>query len=612
MKNKYIVLIGFVSLLLNSKISSAQTAAPDTTTVKFADEQALSNELQKYGLKIREFPTNDPCLRDGPAKIGKEIFWTPGYPQDENPVIKFGVENSETLPTVTSDINIVWIHGLNGSTESWFIPAYATEFGIPGKFAARKAHSLRGEPSTDGNAQLYSESIGITAASSDVSNYCKDKLSTIQTPRDFIIAHSQGGIVGRELLRNMDQKPSPYTNLMHGLVTFGSPHAGAQILNQTRPNLGNKIPAFMDEACNSLSSAYLYEKVHGKLLTRLIISSDMVSKFNSTACKALSGTIIPFALDNYFRRTTEDFYVGAPFLTGYDVGNTHVEGLSEYSLKVPVVQFYGVEQEPVMWKFMSSTMGIGHDLLDNSQMAFGYDQDDQLELKVNDMIMDFDASYNYMKDVAEGYFEKKQLCVKTIIYSPLFFFYNFLEGKAIDERDAYYKAKVWLSNANEYYESELIGAKSYHTVATCRIIQDLICMDNRNPSNPAPTPYKTERTVYTNKSQCDPLPATVSYSNMQFKTENGLKLYGPCSGTQTVISSFTTIYDYKPNDGVVLSESSSSKIKVNTTGNNGVTQTIILMPSSNHDQMKNSIETNRALNNLYDGLYGKFFKLENR
>jgi hypothetical protein len=627
MKNKYIVLIGFVSLLLNNKISSAQTAAPDTTTVKFADEQALSNELQKYGLKIREFPTNDPCLRDGPAKIGKEIFWTPGYPQDEIQDIKFGVESSESWAPVTGDINIFWVHGLNGNTESLGIPAKATQFGIPNKFDARKARSYRGpSSSTSAEIQLYSEDAGLTLAAGDLENYCHSDVPLgEETPRDFIIAHSQGGMVSREWLRKMEQQPSAFKNYAHGLVTIGTPHAGAQILNEVRPNLGNKIPAFMDEACKNLSKALIVPKVNSNLVTKLIISKNMTDLAVSKGCDLIGKTIIPFALDNYFKRTTEDFYVGSPFLTGYNDASGHVQGLSEYTLKVPVVEFYGVEEEPVMWKFMSSSLKMGEDMLSNNQAAFGYDLDDQLEHKVADMINDFYANELIEKDHEEisakkfvtytamaATFAIMQRYIAAVTMTSLATAALINKNAACDNKQAYAGAKVWLSNANEYYQADLLGLKTSTNMATCKIFQDLTCIDNRNPGHPASVPYTTEQTIITTKSQCDPLPATVSYASMEFTLENGKRLVGPCSGTQTVITYWRNVGGFKPNDGVVSAETASHKIKVNTDIVPKNTQSIVIMPRTNHDQMKNSEETRKALVKLYRGDCGEFFKLKER
>jgi len=60
------------------------------------------------------------------------------------------------------------------------------------------------------------------------------------------------------------------------------------------------------------------------------------------------------------------------------------------------------------------------------------------------------------------------------------------------------------------------------------------------------------------------------------------------------------IYVVKPSDGVVLQESSS---------NYKGAKYSILMPKSNHQQMRSDENTKRALFNLYNGEYRNVFKI---
>jgi hypothetical protein len=203
------------------------------------------------------------------------------------------------------------------------------------------------------------------------------------TEKDFIIAHSQGGIVAREWLRNMEESPSQFPKYAHGLVTFGTPHTGAQVLNNTRPDMENKLPAFFNEACISLATANVTEKVNASFFTRLLLSNTVRNAIGA-GCSILSESIIPFAMADYHKSTTQNFYVGAPFLTQPNQYG-HPTSLSNYTLKVPVVQFYGVEETPVIWKFFSSTLEIGEDKLDNTENLFNYDKDDQIEKKVSNI-----------------------------------------------------------------------------------------------------------------------------------------------------------------------------------------------------------------------------------
>jgi hypothetical protein len=183
-------------------------------------------------------------------------------------------------------------------------------------------------------------------------------------------------------------------------------------------------------------------------------------------------------LDNYFKSTTNDYFVGAPFLEGTPTS----QGLSQYELNVPVVQFYGVEQQPVMWRFMSSNLNIGHDYLDNTQKIFGYNQDDQLQIKVQGMINEFDA-----KSILEDREIEHQRGI--INKAKKSFIYLRQAITAVDKikiaqenKHAYVKAKNWLADANEVYQVELLGDKKTQVVMECHLIEELDCYDpNKNP-----------------------------------------------------------------------------------------------------------------------------------
>jgi hypothetical protein len=98
------------------------------------------------------------------------------------------------------------VHGLNGSRNSLFPPGYATQYGVQGNFPfpARKATSYGIEG--DAKMQLYNENFGITPAASNVNAYSKTYIPLEKrTEKDFVIGHSQGGIVAREWLRKIEK-----------------------------------------------------------------------------------------------------------------------------------------------------------------------------------------------------------------------------------------------------------------------------------------------------------------------------------------------------------------------------------------------------------------------
>ncbi|MDP3927592.1 MAG: hypothetical protein Q8R57_01080 [Bacteroidota bacterium] len=606
-------LLAIASLALMAQASSllAQNNVPqDTATIVVPNQQMISQELQKFGMKLFEFPAGQICPTAGPARI--HDYPVEGVnPPNDNPTLKFG----DFTPGLGKDrdINIIWLHGLNGNTDSWNIAAHATQFGYAGIFPARKARSVRGSASSAPShpVQFYSETSGIVGAARDLENEVPLYINnTSKTQWDYIIAHSQGGIVAREWLRQMDQSPATFKNYAHGLVTFGTPHTGAEIINNTRPTLRNKLPAFFKEACVALGGAVVTPKINSNFLTRFLVSNNMKQVLTNATCGLSSDLIIPYALDNYFKSTTNDFFVGAPFLEGTPTN----QGLSQYELKVPVVQFFGIEQQPVMWRFMSSSLNIGHDYLDENQKIFGYDQDDQLQIKVQDMINEFDAKAIYEDREAEFQRRLEIGYYASALFNPLFLPLAVLAGNkknaAIENKHAYVKAKNWLADANEVYQIELLGDKKTQMVVECHLIEELDCYDPiRNPKGFMPPVKLTMEQKYRGVGAfCTGPSIADKYTNFEFPGNDGTMWRGNCEGTQLFLSYLKLINVPLASDGVVLANSASNRIKVKS----GNTHAIRMMPETNHDQMKNSSFTKFALNDLYDGKLGDFFSIQLR
>jgi len=583
MKNLVITTIVLISTLLTIKTANAQTENPETTDLDYKYKDALNEQMNKYGMKVFDFPSNDPCNRTGNPLVKRNDLISPAFPSDSNPVIRFwGNKDSIILMKGPEDINIIWIHGLNGTTESLRWPAQATQIGSPG-FPARKVRSIRGTASSAG-VQFYSENGGITAAAIDLENAMNVILPVSQRkPQDFIIAHSQGGIVAREWLRKMEMEPNTYQNFAHGLVTFGTPHGGAEILNNTREDMKDKIPKFMNDGCKALSGALITPIINDNLVASMFISQKMTDNFINKGCQVFSESIIPFALDNYFKRTTKDYYVGSPFLTGYDEGGVRKQGLSEYTLKVPVVQFYGEEEQPILWRFTSSTMSMGHDQLDNKEVYFGYEKDDQLQDKVSDMLNKLEANYNDANNNETRCRRIKNLSLATsllVLPAITYAIYQKKEQDYFEDKCAYNNALVWLRNANDYYLTDLVGARVTQTTLNCRVTADLQCRDLRkNPvgSGVPAVNVKVNYSFNTTAPSCAVQPFNITYANYHFMGHDNTPWNGPCTGFETIIPTWKTTYYYKPNDGIVLAESASKKILVNTNVNPLNTHAIVRM-----------------------------------
>ena len=590
---------------------SAQTILTKDSLPSILYENELKVQLNKFGMSLFEYPKHAECATDqqqAPIVLTKTKDTLLAF----EPKSDRGV-NDIMYKTGTSDVNVYWIHGLNGTVESWRIAASVSKRGsMDGNFKPRKITSIIGSGYLGTPKQpAYTEDYGIVYAANDWNMIAKALPIGLNLPphsdKDFIIAHSQGGIVAREWLRNIEEKPIDYDNLVHGLVTFGSPHGGAMILNNTRPELGNKAPAFFDEACRALGGAIVIPKIKQNFLTRLLISDNMARNIITKSCDAFSSGIIPVALDNYHKRTTQDYYVGSPFLDAPSFYHPN-GGLSDYTLKVPVVQFYGVEESPIMWRFFSSTLSLETDALFNTQLEFGYDKDDLLQDKVSDMTNDFQASYD-LASKNYNYWNNKK-CWFYIYPFPLCWgCYAVCKYEAVssanmnkDLMNAYAPAIKWLKEANDYYLTDLVGARTCNITKFCVYHYEGTCRDPKyNPIGSGVPAFPVSSTVSnlnTTNADCDMRSSSINFSSYP---------YCCCDGTKTYLgTAYKSECYYKPNDGVVLAESAAAPIK--TTGEHHYAP----LYKSNHDQMKNSEATRSALIALYRGDFGPLFKVGER
>lgn len=609
-------------LLFNSILIRvfAQNDMSISISYSIKNQDSVKFLLDRFGLEWGLSPAIEFC----PVRYPKVPL---PYPEIRQPGERDSVvivqPGTDIFPDNNSIRNVFWIHGLNGNTNSLGAAAYASQFGVPGdpSFPARKIRSYRGGSSSNSNpVQLYSEDFGIPMTSGDLENYAHQNLDpSDKTIYDFIIAHSQGGIVGREWLRNMDQRPELFETYAHGIVTFGTPHGGAEVLNNCRPNLGrDKVPAFMNEACQSLGGAVIIPKMNANFWTSLI-PSTYIRNIIGQSCNVLTTSIIPIVLDNYYKATTKDYYVGAPFLEGGHVNGIPVQGLNQYTSKVPVVQFYGVEEQPILWRFMNSTLDIGEIQKNspNNELFFGYSDDNSLPQKVNSLINEFTVLYELEKENERRLYKRALLSHRLInhrLTKIILIIQSIKRAKdARENKEAYFNGKRWLTNANDYYLTDLIGARTSETGFKCNTVGLVYCRSNEHNPVGSGVPaheIRIDYNTYPTGNVCSDYPnKPLNYTNYHYSTPNGLNAVGNCSGSiQQVVLSWVTTYSYKDNDGVVLAESAKYPILVDSS----VTHSYALMDKTNHDQMKNCTQTKNALTALYSGDLGKFFKTKPR
>jgi hypothetical protein len=588
----------YYTILIVFTLAYNDLYAQNNSEMIFQNQDSLAIQLNKSGIDMLKFNENDPC---NPRQFGKIMFGNFNLPKKEkiiNPELITGDTTNQNFNKSDKYTNIYWVHGLNGSSDTWKMPALCTEYGdIELGFPARKANSIIFTGNGNGN-QTYTEAFGIDVASMDLAHQA-DHSQIDHTEYDFIIAHSQGGIVARDWLRKIDNDPNHYQNDVHGLVTFGTPHLGAQIINETRSNLKNRAKPFLIDACKALSSPMIHEQVNSNFITRLLLSSDNISKILDATCSGLTNTILPFALQGFEKPTTEDFYVGSPFLTGYTKSNVKIEGLSEHKLNVPFVQFFGIEDEPVFWRYVSSIQRMDEDNDAETSKKFAYDDDDALIEKVSLLINDFQSKYNgaldkYLDD-AKYYGVYEFLRMASL---------NIYKNKSLKDGEellySYDCAINWLNNANEYYKNCIVGAmvlKQTNYYCMSEVVD--ICLNQQAIER---NQYSSSKVSATSANICPQISTSSQYTTTD---KDG---YWRCTHMDNKYVAYENIYEYKESDGVVLAESAGGTILYDPI------KSYIKIPlqSSNHFQMVNSKVTKQELIKLYDGDYGNIFKVGKR
>ena len=216
--------------------------------------------------------------------------------------------------------------------------------------------------------------------------------------------------------------------------------------------------------------------------------------------------IIPVMMDQYTSPITEDYKVGA----------TAINALNAASSNVHKVAFYGVEDEPVLWRVQSSLSVQKPNDFD----YFQANSDEGILTIAND---NEDSMY-------AKYLEWKQVVDDWNILDAINIFDGLNKNEAKQIRDGYYQGYSWWNNANSRYKIA-IGALVMEslTETICECIDYFEGNGNWNDGTfPGP---------------CS------DYPNNQ-----------PCSDcVQCFSTPYTTYYQVnKESDGVVLAESAAN------------------------------------------------------
>ncbi len=461
---------------------------------------------------------------------------------------------------------IYWIHGLGGNLTSWNPVSTVTQDQVTGpvtNYSPRRVLSLKPEyvqtSMNDAINDLQSQLVDENVAH-----------NTSYTVRDdnFLIAHSQGGIVSRgtDYLEDTD----PFASReFGGLVTFGSPHQGAAILNnglQISNGGSGKLLDFATEACIRLSEPIILEAL-GKgnsfvdfLLAVFKIDQKIVD-FGANACNIFGGSILPLVMSDYQLPIVQDYKEGASF-----INNT----LNTYTTTLPMLAFYGEEEKPEFWRVMNS-------LVESPTLQPPFTADDDsthLDYKT--------LRANYANKYYTFYLDKQGLSMaygvpctswrQWVANTAACAIYNHKWYQANDRANEYARGLRWLDQANDKWRV-IIGARRTEVTG---ITHECNCADKCNGG-------ASSYPIVYNEMDC---------------IEEGLDPCLLCSYYKRIHTGVVN----KTNDGIVTAESAKNLPGAITFGDDR-----LKMEKTNHQQMRNNGELRDKLNGLFDGHYGKYF-----
>lgn len=381
-------------------------------------------------------------------------------------------------------------------------------------------------------------------------------------PNAFIIAHSQGGIVSRrvdQMIATNELGFEPRT--FYGLVTFGTPHQGAMILNNR-----DALLEWVGTTCDKLIDGPVTEAVESSFFLDLALSPASMDIFRTQFCDMLEFNISPYLFKDYFSGITESYSVGSPQL----------EELNEFLTEIPYVCFYGIETEPIFWNTITHVVP-GHEpnnVTTYGEEPFGAGNDVTMVEFADAMTAKYYSKYYAYDYLADMYSDLIYGIDLTTITCYMTIFCAFGAKNSYNEcteiSAAYHNGFDWFIHANEVWEG-LIGAGSLQPESeTC------YCID-WGPLGDV------------NDDTYDIVPGGTCY-------------------TDDANTDCTTTTNYawvvKANDGVVLAESAAN-CNGNIPPDLGYSRA---MPGSNHFSMRNDFNTKVKLMELFGGAHGEFFR----
>lgn len=481
-------------------------------------------------------------------------------------------------PTVLDERMIWWAHGLGGNGAAWQRAIAATEDNIVPGYPARKSVNIPLDYS------IYMSSITASAASMKTTMQVTSSalgMNNEERQQAIWLAHSMGGIVGRQLDYLYDLPENSNERQFGGIVTFGTAHQGAKIINNAVPVEGNApVLDFFEETCNELTIGPVTETVYNSagqsFFLRLFVDQELIEDVAGGVCATLK-PLVPNLFEDFNQQITQDFKYGAEFM----------EQLNQNNSSIPKLVFWGEEDDETMfWRTM-------HYILNNPNDENYFDaiHDDIAVDWATENALRYEAKYTAYSKLSQyyNYFLNAPCLVPAWNCDPCAY-YGLVEDcgtiftldQAQNIRDKYRQGLQWWATANDRYRA-IVGAAEQQ----CNVVQEFsyICsctdMEGYEYTSEAPSP-----------SDC----FTGSMNSICSST-----------GEYTITEHIECNTVFKKADGVVLAESASMY-----PNGDGTFAPHFVMPTSSHQQMRNDDWTKIRLTETFNGDLVPWFHVEKK
>lgn len=521
---------------------------------------------------------------------------------------------------------VIFVHGKGGDDSSWSqATAYVENTGDDDlKYKARSVEVS------------YNEDDGLIVAGTSLNTTLeKDVLPMMENAsktnrkKNFIIAHSQGGIVAQYAemnLRNSFGASWDKNTLFGGLVTFASSSKGAFALNSlleddngvdvfqdNDPDTKTRFENFASKASEELKAGKITD-INNALPGFLGLNtavSGVVSGLIDLVATRLPNSLISSTLNN----TTRGYIVNPIVPQSVTVMNTFFSGTSSPAEPIPKVAFYGVitpenekEQGEMIWRAAFWAQNAPNGYPSDAAVFFG--SANAGVSSDNGLGLDGQYDANRLKN---EYIERRDVHTAIADNWQNSGWYNFWYRKAVyKHRQAAYdwgRGVNWFLTVNDQYKT-LIGAKTYESVDACQCECDTYSWANgfggTSGTNTFDIPCADDCSDY-------------EFSNTYATGGNGQTNCKRLVSTESVS---------KQSDGLVLAESASyiagATVNENSTkpdGSGNFTKDDFVLYGSIHHQMRNDANvrlklggvkvgsTNEWTGGLYTGYYGAYFKI---